>query len=178
MLDVIVTISKDTPPDYVNTCLAPVRNATLLADYPINIFEEPGVPGNIGAAMANGFARTTSKYVMWVDDDDFLLPNAFTAFADDLNHNFAALFAREVMILANGRLVPRDMRHHPAVFRRDVIERVNLATYRAVPNMKLHDIADSVGNTVDIMQWVYMHRIRKSGGSALRSQYGAEEAAR
>ena len=166
MLDVIVTISADTPAAWVAQCLASVQRARANASYPIRIVEQPGVPGHVGRAMVQGFARTTAPYVTWVDDDDWVLPNAFSCLTPHFGLQPAAICAREIQYASNGSVELCEQRHHLSAWRRDVVARAPLAEHRA---STLPVLFEQAGDAVaDEMSWVYMRRIRYSGAAKLR----------
>lgn len=167
MLDVLITISDDTPPAWVNQCRRSVTEAAALAGYPVSVIEVPGVPGHIGQAMANGFARSAAPYVTWVDDDDWLLPNAFASLALHLTARPTALFARELQQFDNGQIVPFRRRHHLSAYRRDIVERVNLATDAGTPNLEL---LEAGRDGIDVIAWVYVRRMRISPAMRLRDE--------
>lgn len=168
MIDVIVTISESTPRSFVNECLSTVRVAALRSAVQVDVIEVAGVSGHIGQAMLNGLARSTADYVAWVDDDDFLLPSAFSCLERHLPARPAAICAREIHLLANGRLIPVDRRHHLTAYRRDAIELVPLQDYPATPNVALLKHVDA--EAVDELSWVYVYRRRLSAASALRAK--------
>jgi hypothetical protein len=172
VLDVLITVSESTPRNFVTECRRSVRVAADLAQYPVNVIEVPGVPGHIGQAMLGGLAKSTAEYVAWVDDDDFVLPNAFTCLERHFAAKPAAVCAREIRLLANGRLVPMHHRHHLVAFRRDVVDSVPLREFKAFTNLALYRAAGT--SVIDELSWVYIYRLRRSGGMALRRVSPAE----
>lgn len=173
MLDILITVSKSTPRNFVTECRRSVHVAADLAQYPVNVIEAPGVPGHIGQAMLAGLAKSTAEYVAWVDDDDFVLPNAFTCLERHFAAKPAAICAREIQLLANGRLLPRSTRHHLTAFRQDIARAVDLNAFPALPNVALSQAA--LANVVDEFSWVYVHRIRRSDAQLLRAAASASE---
>jgi hypothetical protein len=166
MLDVLITISDTTPRNWVAQCKRTVEAAAKLAPFPVRVIEVPGVPGHIGHAMANGFAQTTAPYVAWVDDDDWLLPNAFACLERHFESGPAAICAREIHQLANGHLVCVDRRHHLTAYHRDAID-TGAFDDPAAPNVHLLDAVEF--DAVDERSWVYVHRIRLSPAMRLRA---------
>ena len=171
MLDVIIMISKSTPHAFVDECQRTVRVAADVATYPVNVIEVPGVPGHIGKAMLAGLARSTATYVAWVDDDDFVLPNAFSCLQRHFDAKPSAICAREIQLLANSSLVAVDRRHHLTAFRREVVDTVDLANIPARPNVALHNAATN--GAVDEFSWVYVWRRRRSAAMHLRANTAA-----
>jgi hypothetical protein len=167
MLDVLITISQDTPVEWVDQAIVSVNIAAEQADYPVQLFLIPGVPGHIGKAMQAGAAYGHAPYIAWVDDDDFVEPHAFSVLASSFARNPKRIVAREKHLLTNGHTVPVNLRHHLSAFRRDVVTSVDLSLYPALPNVALYKAADD--HVEDILAWVYTRRIRRSGGHYLRA---------
>jgi hypothetical protein len=165
VLDVYTIISQGTPRDYVDSCRDSIARAVAQAPFPVTVIEVPGVPGSIGQARANCMQRGSSPYVTWVDDDDYVLPESFNCLARHFIAQPCAIYAREIELLANGRERRNFRRHHLSVFHRAAIAPVALADYPAAPNQPLHDIT---ADGVDELSWVYVHRIYRSAGMALR----------
>lgn len=172
-LDVITIVSAGTPRAWVNECRRSIAQArTYCADW-VNAIETPGVPGHIGAAMLGGLARGSADYVCFVDDDDFVLPNAFTCLERHFAAQPTAICAREIQWLATGSLLPVDRRHHLTAFRRDIIDTVDLMKFPGHPNVALQNAASN--GAVDEMSWVYVWRRRRSPAMALRANITAAD---
>lgn len=167
MLDVCITVSDSTPLGWVTQCQQSVAAAAAFATYPVNVITVPGVPGNIGMAMANGIRAGANPYVAWVDDDDWVLPNAFEVLKPYFKAKPPAICAREIHTFANGHIVPCDMRHHLTAWRRDVLDVAALETNPAYPLVPL--LAAVENTAADVNAWVYMRRMWISGGAKLRS---------
>jgi hypothetical protein len=173
VLDVLITVSESTPRHFVSECRRSVRVAAEFAQYPVNVIEVPGVPGHIGQAMLGGLAKSTAPYIAWIDDDDFVLPNAFTCLERHFTATPSAICAREIQLLANGSLRPVNRRHHLTAFRRDVVDTVDLANFPGHGNVALHNAARS--GAVDELSWVYVWRRRRSPGMAVRANITAAQ---
>lgn len=169
MLDVITIVSDTTPKRWVAECRATVRRAAQLANFPVSSLESPGVPGNIGEAMARSLRLSRAPYVAWVDDDDFVLPNAFSCLERHFGDEPAVIFARELMLLQNGRLVPQFERHHLSVWRRDVLESMPLPTFATHTSQDMRQHVAERSDVVDELSWVYVWRVWRSPGMALRA---------
>lgn len=167
MLDVIVTVSDSTPSAWVKQSIASVHEAINQCKFPVTFHRVPGVPGNIGTAMKNGLAECSNPWVSWVDDDDWVTPDAFTCLEKHFGTDADAICAREVHVLANGRTRKVDRRHHLTAYRRSAILGVDLDQYPAHPNTMLMTVTP---NVVHEMSWVYMYRIRRSPGLTLRGK--------
>lgn len=169
MLDVIITVSPITNPEWVKQCIGSVKEAMDLASYKINLIQAPAVPGHLGKAMHGGLVQGTNPYVVWVDDDDFVLPNAFTCLERHFEARPTAVCAREVQLLNNGRMIPTKGRHHLSAWRRDVVESVPLLDRPGRPYELIYKAAwDGI---VDELSWVYVYRKYLSQALKVRATY-------
>lgn len=122
MLQVHVLVSETTKKEWVDQCLKSVYVARDRADYPIQIDIVPGIPGHIGKGRAKAYAKSSARWKTYVDDDDYLLPNAFVDLKKHLHHDVAAIFTRE-QTWQNGRLHPGTFAdHHLQVYRDDIVD--------------------------------------------------------
>lgn len=169
-LDVLITISEDTPRDWVARACASVRVAAQRAGYPIAVIEVPGVPGHIGEAMFNGSRMGNGDYIAWVDDDDYVLPDAFRCLAKHFELKPTAICAREVQLFNNGTRQDFPHRHHLTAWRRDIVEGTPLLEHPAYPLVPMFKHVEQTA--VDELSWVYVRRIRLSGGMKLRGKHG------
>jgi Glycosyl transferase family 2 len=172
MLDAIITVSSNTPAAWVAQARRTVREAADAAEYSVNVIEVPGVPGHIGRAMLAGIMAGTNPWICWIDDDDYVLPNAFDCLQKHMDKPVDAICAREVHVLANGRLRNIQHRHHLTAFRRSAILGVDLREFPSMPNVALHRATPNVAHE---RSWVYMRRIRRSPAMYLRAKVGAIE---
>lgn len=166
-LDVLVMISDTTPRSFVNECQRSIKAAIELCPYPVKVIETPGVPGHIGQARLKSLAQSSAEYVAWVDDDDFVLPQAFAVLADALATRPPAIYARELSLLANGHLVPHTHRHHLSLYARDAIDQVPFEQLPAFDKAALLQVGGEAA--VDVLQWVYVYRQWLSAGLKLRA---------
>jgi hypothetical protein len=162
-LDVVTIISDSTPREWVDECLRSIDVAASQAGYEINMIRVPGIPGHIGNAMRAGIDRSTADWLAWVDDDDYVLPNAFACLHSHFAARPTAICAREIKLGANGHRVPSQRRHHLTAFRADVarvlpMDRPDSSMLECVAR------AAELGAVVDELSWIYMHRIWRSAG--------------
>jgi hypothetical protein len=167
-LDVITIVSSDTPKDWVETCINSVEEAGQMVIN--NHIVSDGVEGHIGIAKRNSLKQSNADYVCWVDDDDYVLPNAFSCVTPHLKNQPAAIFTREIHLLCNGKSVHIDRRHHLAVFRRDVLDEMPLEewplpTAHMIPFVESHEAP-----CIDEMSWVYVYRRYISKAMKLRAK--------
>lgn len=121
MLDVHILVSNDTRRDWVAQSLASVRDAISRANYPIEMHVLQGVPGHIGKGRAKGYSLGSAPWKTYVDDDDYVLPNAFVDLKKYLDKDVAAIFTCE-HTEQNGRLHPFvTPEHHLQVYREDLV---------------------------------------------------------
>lgn len=176
MLDAIVTVSEATSRHSADRALASVHRAASLASFRVNVIRAPGVPGHIGRAYRGGFESGHATYVVWVDDDDWLLPNAFSAVHSALQSEPDAVFAREIQCGARGQMLCADRRHHPAFYRRSALEGFDWNEWAAFPNVAMQRHVQ--GAVVDVPAWVYVYNMRAdSGGMSLRNKHQQERQA-
>lgn len=168
LLDVNIIISEDTDKLWVTQCIDSVNNAIAKADYSIKLHIVDGVPGHIGKARALAISKGSAPYVTSVDDDDYVLPEAFSILSEALKQNPDAIFTKETT-LQNGHFREGRQRHHLAVYKRELLINYNnwpcfdsLAQRTAVKDM----------NIIDIPTSVYVHRIYlMSKARVLRRKY-------
>lgn len=176
MLDCHIIVSADTRRDWVTQCLDSVHGAADRAGYPVAVHVVDGVPGNIGKARTAGYALGTDPYVTCVDDDDYLLPDAFAQMIDVLRTGAAAICTPEVT-LQNGQFRPGHKRHHLIAYRRDVL--IDHAQWPCCGDVaQLAAITDA--DVIDLPTPQYVHRIYgTSKARAMRRAHPDElEAAR
>lgn len=137
MIDVHI-INTDRP--YRKRCV------DSLSGEPINLFEAPFIKGRIGKARVNGIKMGTSEFVSFVDDDDILVPGAFTRALDILQQGFSAYYSNHYVMDVDGKVYGRwfdkpakaigfsqeTQMHHIVVYRRELIEPVFAATELAL----------------------------------------------
>jgi glycosyl transferase family 2 len=176
MLDVLVTVIPTTRPAWVEQAVASVYAAAAAAGYPVRPMIVPGVMGHVGLAMTRGFDVTTAPYVAWVDNDDYVLPQAFACLAPHFAGNPKAICTREIQEGARGQQRRVDRRHHLTAFRRDVLEEwrpaiaANVAGLTSTLEAQELLLFGKAPEVVDVMEYVYVWRRYMSGGLALRNQ--------
>lgn len=165
MLDIITLVSENTNNSWVNQAVSSVNEAIKYSEVDCNYIISPGVPGNIRKARLQALKKSKADYIAWVDDDDYLLPNALTNTTKYLNEDYTAIFAREMRLFNNGLFKPNYRRHHFSIYRRDVVEKAlnnnlfwtEFVRYAEQPVM-------------DLYEWVYIYRIYGSPGSVVRGK--------
>ena len=160
MLDCHIIVSPDTPLEWVTQCLDSVHEAADRAGYPVAVHVADGVPGHIGKARAAGYALGSHPYVTFVDDDDYVLPNAFACLLPALEAGSDAIYTRETT-LQNGHFRATDRRHHLAVYRRTLLDGFDFTHWPAYDAMALRThVEHKARAVVDLPDAVYVYRLR------------------
>lgn len=121
MLDVHVATLPTTPRDWLDQCLASVRAAAVLAPFPVHVHVVEGVKGHIGLARQRGFAQGSQPFATYVDDDDYVAPEAFACLAPALEQSPLAVFTAQSLLQA-GDLVDGGAYHMLAVYHRSLLQ--------------------------------------------------------
>lgn len=168
MIDVITIIDKRTPRVWITDCIQSINRAKDRCGSIRNTIQTPGVEGHVGQAISNGLKKAKAEYVCFVDDDDLVLPNAFTCLEPYLEKRLAAVFAREFHLLANGRIIMANRRHHLSLYRRDVLESIDFTSLPVNTAPAMIREAESAGPVEDEFSWVYLYRVYKSKAMEIR----------
>lgn len=150
MLDIHILNYKPNPIFWAQ-CIASVETAINNADYPINLHVTKGYP-DFGKARAEGFSSGGYPYVTYVDNDDYVLPDAFQILKPALEQKPDALFTRELQLCLDGQLrTITPGRHHLQVYNRKVLidhqkagQLCDLQQLRSVDNKRCIDLPDQV----------------------------------
>lgn len=164
-LDVHTIYSEDTPQEWKAQCAQSIVAAAEQAGYPVKIWAVEGEPGHIGNGRAQGFAQGNYGFVTFVDDDDFVAPNAFACLASVLALNPRMVFTRE-QLLQNDRDAGVGSGHHLAVMRRKDAVAHDWGKYPAGGEAELYA---TLGPAVQLADVVYTHRLYRSKGRELRN---------
>lgn len=158
MLDVHV-LTGSAPKSWLDQCLASIFEARSKAPFRVDVHVLAGEVGHIGRGRAAGYAMGTQPYVTFVDDDDYLMPEAFSCMAEALSKSPRAIFTRE-MCLQNGILGKTDRRHHLAVYRREDVSTFDFEAWPAYDAMALRTfVEDKGGEIIDLPDAVYVYRL-------------------
>lgn len=152
MLDVHVLIGM-AKPVWRRECLRSVYHAAGFAQFDVSVHLVTAIPGDIGIGRAKGYAMGFHPYVTCVDDDDFVLPNAFSQMASHIGSGMALLTPE--WLDYNGRRIKGKSGHHLTVFPRDrLIDHERWAACGdIVQNAMVRDGA------VELPEAAYVHRI-------------------
>lgn len=159
-LDIHILMSKDTPEEWHRQCLTSISEAVKHATYPVEVHLVAGVPGHIGKARQAGYAQGNAEWKVYVDDDDYLLPNACIALAPHLDKDVAAILPRE-RPLQNGQMHGFTLaRHHFQVYRADVPQAFDHTQWPSFGDVAmLHEALRDPRGVLDIEDEVYIHRV-------------------
>lgn len=118
-------------------CITSVMRAADASPYPVFVHVVPGIAGHLGNARARGFSQGNQPFVTFVDDDDFIDPQAFAVALDFIATTGAqGVTTGETIISRNG--VARQAwgrRHHLAIYRRDRL--IDLSEWECLPDQAL-----------------------------------------
>lgn len=153
-------VSPLTPKEWVSQARASIHEAISKSGFPVAFHEVSAFPGHIGRARRAGFSAGNHPYVTFVDDDDYVMPNAFSCLQSALDARPKAIFTRET-VLQNGMMGSTDRRHHLAVYRRDIVESFDFEAWPAYDAMALRTHAEGFeGDVIDLEDAVYVYRLR------------------
>lgn len=161
MLDVHVLITNPRA-DWVAQCKASIAAAVAAAGFPVAVHYLDGEIGHIGRGRARGYALGEHPYVTCVDDDDYVLPNAFAQMREALESGASAACTPEyVERNCDGRLRNGGYRHHLNVFRRsDILDHSAWACVGDV--LQMQRIEESA---ICLPERAYVHRIYKNSSA-------------
>lgn len=168
MLDVHVLVMATTPKSWVDQCISSVMHESLQAPFPVEVHIMDGIPGHIGEARNKGYAMGSHPYVSYVDDDDYILPNAFVQMRDALLSESSVIFTPE-LTLQNGWLRSGETRHHLVAYPRSSI--IDHSPYKVCGDMAQMLHASRECHPTDLPNHGYVHRLYESGGRQLRRQH-------
>ena len=157
MLDVHVLISHDTSLPWQRQCLDSIHFAIEQAGFAVTVHEVPGIPGHIGLGRAEGYARGVHPYVTCVDDDDYVLPRAFSQMGAALLLGVSAVCSPE-LTLQNGVFRPGVPRHHLIAYRRDQL--IDHAVWPCCGDIA--QIKTIKADAIDLQEATYVHRLYMS----------------
>lgn len=167
MLDIHVLTLDSTPRDWVERRRATIAAAIAAAGFPVTVREIPGYVGHIGKGRVTGFALGDAPYVSYVDDDDYLEPNAFACLAPAMAQDADAIFTGE-QVLHGGKITRRNERHNLTVVRRSIAASADMDLFRMLPEVRLRVLATGPGRkVVDVPDHVYVYRSYLSAAKQL-----------
>lgn len=154
MLDCHIIVSADTRREWVLQCLLSVRAAVSQAGYLVRVHLVRGTPGHIGAGRAAGYARGAQPYVTCVDDDDYVLLDAFANMRGALESGVSAVCTPE-FTMQNGHIREGGARHHLIAYRRSAV--IDHAAWPCCGDVA--QIVSLAADTVDLPRPAYVHRV-------------------
>ncbi|EWS77238.1 glycosyltransferase family 2 protein [Xylella taiwanensis] len=169
MLDVHILTLPDTPVAWVQQRRAAIAAAVAQAGYRVVIHELPGIIGHIGRGRARGYRLGTQPYVTYIDDDDVVLPGAFTALGPALHAGHEAIAPGETTEQSGvRRRCPGP--HHLICYQRSTACGFDHAAWRVCGDLafahttRMHPVNDHS----------YVHRLYESPGRRLRRTHYRE----
>lgn len=167
-IDVHMLVMPSNRADWREQALASIVDAANRVDSAIELHLAPAVPGHMGKARAAAYALGDAPLVTFVDEDDWLEPDAFVAV-------LAALDGRVGNVLTAGRV------HHLATGQSTLTARGLLVVKRELalafpwddyPLCGTCDLRDAVRPDL-LSVAVYNRRDHQSSGRALFASQGA-----
>lgn len=148
-IDVHVLRQDTENPLWAQQCL------DSLQPEPVNVWNVPGIVGDVRAARKVGFSKGNAEFVSFVDNDDWVNPGAFQSCLDVLDKNPGAVGAwtlSNIVCVKDGKeSAPRLLHeyqpwpitrhygsttiHQLSVMRRDVVSHVYNTEYDRIPCM-------------------------------------------
>lgn len=157
MLDVHI-LNYDPNPEFWKQCIDSVNVAVNNANYPIAIHITNG-DINFGKARHEAYRLGIYPYVTFVDNDDYLLPQAFSILEPVLYQNPDAIFTRELQLGIDGKI--RSVisgRHHLQIYKRSMLidheSQGDFCDLRQLKSIKGK-------NCIDLLDQVYVWRIKE-----------------
>lgn len=161
MLDVAINLAPWTPPQWAEQCMASVHAAAQVATFPVRIVTAAAVAGHIGNARKAVLRKCTAEYVAFVDDDDFVLPNAFMCLLPGMVAGHAAVCARHIKRGAGMPDIKVRSRHHLTAFKREYLKAVN---WVELPGGGFRQLIDNAPSVLDVHEFVYIRRTDRAAG--------------
>lgn len=116
-----------------------------------------------------GYSRGNASWKTYVDDDDYLLPNAFALMKDSMDSGTEAIFSKELM-WQNGYTFDGYPRHHLIAYRKEVTESFDQTSWVVAGDLAMARSVDGI----DLLEAGYVHRLHESGGRVLRRSHVEE----
>lgn len=154
MLDLHVLV-HNARRDWVDQCKASIDEAVRHAGYPVAVHYVVGEHGHIGRGRAKGYALGSYPYVLKIDDDDYIAPNALALLAPHLRRGVPVVAAKE-RYLVNEAMSSGVIGHGFVAFKRELL--ISHAVWKCCG-----DIAQLVAlqhePRVDLPDEVYIYRL-------------------
>lgn len=176
MLDVHILTLPNSRQGWLRQCVASAKAAAAKADYPVHIHVVAGIDGHLGKARAKGYSYGSAPWKCYIDDDDYVLPEAFVVLGDHLDKDLAAVFPREYVEQNGKRHGGTTGRHHLWPVRSDLALSFEHDKWPSMPDemLRRHAASDPRG-VLDIDDVLYVHRVYTAQRCrALRKQNRAE----
>lgn len=165
MLDVHILTLPSTPREQLGQCIESVTEAASVAGFPVSVQVLRGIIGHIGEGRAKGYAKGIFPYVTCVDDDDYLLPHAFSQMREILFSDKYSAIATPEFILRNGHQEKGKMRHHLIAYRRSCV--IDHNTWVCCGDVKQINSVPAEEWT-DLPSEAYVHRVYLSRARLMR----------
>jgi hypothetical protein len=167
MLDVHILTLPTSNREWFDQCVDSVMNAADRAGFPVDVHIVSGVLGHIGKGRAEGYALGHHPYVTFVDDDDFIICNAFIQMRNALRLGRALAISTPEKVLRNGCTEEGKQRHHLIAYQRKMV-----IDHTAWPCCG--DVAQAASipaeGWIDLPVPMYVHRVYESRARLMRRE--------
>lgn len=146
-----------TPGPLVAQCFDSISAAVAKAPFGVTVHWVEGIPGQMGAGRAKGYGLGVYPYQTYVDDDDYVLPNAFACLAEAMEKSPQAIFTDSYR-LHDGKTTRLGCPHHLSVYRRGLLDGVDFDAANFQADLVSRGRAFRSGNIQFVNEPVYVWR--------------------
>jgi hypothetical protein len=159
MLDVHVLTLPGLPEEWEKQRRESINVAVSNSPYEVRVHEVPGIAGDFATSRSLGYSIGSFPYVTFVDDDDYVMPNAFSCLEKALYDKPDAVFTGEI-VLYKGETHYLNRRHSLAVYDRNVVDHKLLLRSGLMADRMMEALVTLKHNVVDVPDYVYVYRCR------------------
>ena len=143
----------------MSEAIASVKAAQEVAPFPTDLHVLDADTTSIGKGRMAGYAKGNHPFVTSVDDDDWVLPNAFYMLRDALKQNPVGVTTGSYLCLpGQTQLLEASTRDNLRVFRRDVALSSGLEDWPVYDSWVAMHHADTQGEVIEVDVPVYYQR--------------------
>jgi glycosyltransferase involved in cell wall biosynthesis len=175
-LDVHVLYLPTNNKVWFEQCRKSIDEAVSNAGFEVNVFYLPGVRGDLASARQAGYAKGKSRWKTFIDDDDYVLPEAFRDVGKYLSMEVAAVFPREY-VWQNEKLHQGTQgRHHLPIYSSEFLKAVEFCEWRNLIDVAIKEEAlRHSSGVLDVDDVVYVHRLYKNSSARVLRRNAVDE---